>query len=288
MPVYAIGDLQGCLDPLLRLLDSIHFDASSDKLWFVGDIINRGPQSLEALRFVHSLGDSAITVMGNHDLHLLATWCGIRKPSHKDTLAAILENPDCDDLCHWIRRLPLLHSDTELLVTMAHAGVYPLWSDAEAAQHAQLAEQALRSDDYRTVLQNYYDSDRNPSAGNDNRWRDTLPADQQINFILSAFTQMRYLHADGSLDFAAKLHPDTADPAVLVPWFRYPQRKTLQHAVVFGHWSTVGDTTQGQDAAQNVVGIDRGYVWGGSLAAVELPKMRMIEQSFIDAPAPEN
>lgn len=279
MTTYAIGDLQGCLDPLLELLDKLGYDAQHDTLWFAGDLINRGPQSLESLRFVKALGDNAITVLGNHDLHLLAALAGVRKPSRKDTLQEILDAPDCNELCDWLRHLPLMHSDDQLQTTMVHAGIYPSWDLPAAQQLANEVEQQLRADDYMDFLSDMYG---NQPA----QWYPSLSGYDRLRFVVNCFTRMRYLHRDGSMNLDVTCHPDNA-PEELVPWFRYQERQPLDHAIVFGHWSTVGDTQQGIDQHQNVHALDRGCVWGGSLAAIELPTMRIVETPCVGALTPE-
>ncbi|MBX2879177.1 MAG: symmetrical bis(5'-nucleosyl)-tetraphosphatase [Granulosicoccus sp.] len=278
MATYAIGDLQGCLDPLLALLETLNYDPTQDQLWFAGDLINRGPQSLASLRYVKALGDNAITVLGNHDLHLLAALAGVRKPSRKDTLQEILDAPDCDELCHWLRHLPLLHSDQRLNTTMVHAGIHPSLDLETAQQLAHEVEQQLRADDYVDFLRDMYGNQ--PAT-----WNPSLSGYDRLRFGVNCLTRMRYLRNDGSMDFNVTCHPDDA-PDDVTPWFRYPQRQPLEHAIVFGHWSTVGDTRQGNDQQHNVHGLDRGCVWGGSLAAIELPSMQIIETPCVGALTP--
>lgn len=278
MATYAIGDLQGCLDPLLQLLDQLDYSPDRDKLWFAGDLINRGPQSLECLRYVKALGDKAITVLGNHDLHLLAALAKVRKPSRKDTLQEILDAPDCDELCDWIRHLPLMHSDSQLQTTMVHAGLHPSLDLSTARQLASDVEQQLQADDYVDFLAEMYGNE--PA-----QWTPELSGYDRLRFGVNCFTRMRYLQADGSMDFATTCHPDDA-PEGLTPWFRYCKRLPLEHAIVFGHWSTVGDTRSGDDQALKVHGLDRGCVWGGSLAAIEIPSMKMVETPCVGALTP--
>lgn len=257
MATYVIGDLQGCLTPLKVLLDKLRFDDNTDKLWFVGDIVNRGPESLAALRFVRDLGDSAITVLGNHDLHLLAVINGIRKVSPKDTLDDILDAADLDDLTRWLRQQPLIHTDHQLGYTLAHAGVYPLWSLETAHALADEVHGMLPSDDFLEFLPAMYGND--PA-----RWNDDLATHDRWRFVINAFTRMRYCLADGSLDCSFN-GPPAAAPKNLLPWYRVKNRVPLPTTVVFGHWSS-----HPAIAPPRIVPTDRGCVWGGALTAYHL------------------
>ncbi len=257
MTTFVIGDLHGCLSPLERLLDKVHFEPGKDKLWFVGDLINRGPQSLATLRFVKSLGDDAICVLGNHDLHLLAVIHGIRATGAKDTLDEILAAHDLDELTHWLRHLPLLHHDTELNVTMVHAGIHPKWDLDMAMAMATDVEKALRSNKYVEFLQRMYG---NKPA----KWSKKLGKHRRRRFTINAFTRMRFCTKKGELDFTLACAPAKA-PKGLVPWYAVPNRKPIDGRILFGHWSSHPGF-----AVSNVVPLDRGAVWGGSLAALAL------------------
>jgi len=250
---YVIGDLQGCLSPLIRLLDHIDYTPATDKLWFVGDLINRGPESLEALRFVKSLGNDAITVLGNHDLHLLAVLHGVRKASGKDTLLDIINAPDRDELCHWLSTQPLLHTDEQLAHSLVHAGIYPYWSMSMAQHMADEVHNALVTD-LAGFLEHMYG---NTPAN----WNEDLPAVERKRFAVNAFTRMRYCHADGKLDFKFNGSPANA-PAKLLPWYAVPNRIVPDTTIVFGHWSSHPGI-----CAPNIIPTDRGCVWGGSLVA---------------------
>lgn len=258
MAVYAIGDLQGCLDPLQRLLDRIAFDPARDQLWFTGDLVNRGPASLETLRFVRALGDDAITVLGNHDLHLLATaWADSRPKKKRDTLDEILDAPDRDELLEWLRRRPMLHHDPKIGFTMVHAGLPPQWDLAEAIAAAGEIQAALRGDDFIAFLKEMY--------GNlPNRWLPELRGIERLRFIVNALTRLRFLRPDGSLDLGSKGPADGAR-AGLIPWFRFPGRRSKGLRIVFGHWSLLhGGTFDG------AFGVDTGCVYGGRLTALNL------------------
>ena len=258
MAVYAIGDLQGCLDPLQRLLDRIGFDPSRDRLWFTGDLVNRGPESLQALRFVRALGELAVAVLGNHDLHLLATaFADSRPKKRRDTLEDILRAPDRDELLEWLRRRPLLHHDAGLDFTLVHAGLPPQWDLAAARAAAAEAEAVLGGDELIEFLTVMY--------GNlPNLWSPELEGADRIRFIINAFTRMRYVRADGSLDLHNKGPLDRAAPE-LIPWFRHPGRRSAGLRIVFGHWSLLAGVSH--DGAFSV---DTGCVYGGKLTALRL------------------
>lgn len=253
MTTYVIGDLQGCLTPLKRLLEQLKYDPALDALWFVGDLINRGPESLETLRYVKALGNNAITVLGNHDLHLLAVVHGIRKASGKDTLSEIVDAPDRDELCHWLAKRPLLHTDATLGHTLVHAGIYPQWSLKRAHKMAHDVHLAI-TDDLPGFLATMY-------GNTPTHWDKNLPTAERQRFAVNAFTRMRYCYADGALDFSFNGAPSAA-PDTLYPWYAVPKRKVLDTQIVFGHWSSHPCMCQ-----PGIIPTDRGCVWGGSLAA---------------------
>ncbi|MBX2835490.1 MAG: symmetrical bis(5'-nucleosyl)-tetraphosphatase [Gammaproteobacteria bacterium] len=257
MTVYAIGDLHGCLSPLQRLLDKISFEPSTDKLWFVGDIVNRGPQSLETLRFVKAFGDSAITVLGNHDLHLLAVMHGVRKPSSKDTLKHILKCYDREELAQWIRNKKLLHHDQQHGVTMVHAGIHPHWTLEVARQEASRIEETLRQDDYVGFLSEMYG---NLPA----QWSAELNGIKRLRFAVNVLTRMRYCRSNGALDFSFNAAPKEAATDIL-PWYQVTRKFPLTDPVIFGHWSA-----HPAMAPPGYIPIDRGCVWDGSLVAFDV------------------
>jgi len=262
MTTYVIGDLHGCLNPLKKLLDKIRFDPVNDKLWFAGDLVNRGPKSLQTLRFVKSLGDSAITVLGNHDLHLLAVAYGYRKPSGKDTLKPILKAPDNDELCDWLASQPLLHNDNTLGFTLVHAGIHPQWSLKRAKRLAKQLHLALMEDP-DTLFENMY--------GNTPRyWSRELTGHKLNRFAINVFTRMRFCHADGAMEFAHNGSPVKA-PKNLIPWYAVERKKPLKNRVVFGHWSSHPSMSP-----DHVMPTDRGCLWGGCLSAYALETQRSI------------
>lgn len=258
MPTYAIGDIQGCCDEFESLLDRLQFDPSRDRLWLVGDLVNRGPRSLDVLRKVEALGDSAITVLGNHDMHLLAVVLAGEKRKSKDTLDDILKAPDRDELMHWLRHRPMLHHDATLACTMIHAGLAPQWDLTTAQACARELEAALRDDKACVELFKHMYGDK-PT-----RWSDDLRGYERLRFITNCLARLRYCRSDGQLDMKFKGTPDQA-PKDLVPWFKAPGRKTRQHRIVFGHWSALG-----YYEGDNVTAIDTGCVWGSKLCAVRL------------------
>ncbi len=257
MPVYAIGDIQGCYDPLLKLLEKIHFDPSADQLWFAGDLVNRGPKSLETLRFIKSLGKSAVCVLGNHDLHLLATALKQRKLKPKDSLAAILAAPDRDELLEWLRHRPLMHSDRGF--HLLHAGLAPQWDIHTAQKLARQAEKVFRSDRYAEFFHHMY-------GDKPDIWSKTLNSMEQTRFVVNCFTRMRFCDAAGRLDFKYN-GPPGSQPQHLLPWFSIPERKSRDSTLIFGHWSALG-----YYHGHNCYAIDTGCLWGGQLTALKLGK----------------
>lgn len=257
MSIYAIGDIQGCFDDLLRLLDTIKFDDKSDQLWFAGDLVNRGPKSLETLRFVKSLGSSAITVLGNHDLHLIATSLQQRKPTKKDSLTAIIKAPDCEELLTWLRHRPLFHYSDDFC--MLHAGLPPQWDFSKTKAMALKAEKILQSPDYIDFFKVMY-------GDTPNKWSSELKGMEKIRFIVNCFTRIRYCDKKGKLDFKHS-GPVGSQPKDLMPWFTVPKRKSKDMQIIFGHWSTLGYHHQ-----NNCYAIDTGCLWGGELTALKLAK----------------
>jgi bis(5'-nucleosyl)-tetraphosphatase (symmetrical) len=256
MAVYAIGDIQGCYDELLALLVDIQFDRDQDTLWFCGDLVNRGRQSLDTLRFVRSLGDRAITVLGNHDLHLLAVHAGVKKDK-KDSLSEVLEADDVDELIDWLRRQPLLHHNASLGYTLIHAGLPPQWNLKQAILCARELQTVLRGDNYRDFLKVMY-GDR------PRRWRSELTGWDRLRFICNAFTRLRYCHADGRLALDEKAEPGR-QAADHIPWFEMAERASTEMNIIFGHWSTLGSYH-----VPGIYALDSGCVWGGQLTALRL------------------
>jgi bis(5'-nucleosyl)-tetraphosphatase (symmetrical) len=262
MPTYAIGDLQGCCSELHDLLGEIDFDPQKDRLWFTGDLVNRGPESLEALRFVKSLGACAITVLGNHDLHLLAVAAGHAQPRRKDTLEGIMTAPDRDELLDWLRRRPLLHRDAAAGFTLIHAGLPPQWSIGQAAAVASEVEQALSGSTAEAFYEHMYGDD--PAE-----WSDSLKGAERLRFITNCFTRMRFCTPAGRISMREK-GPPGSQPAPLLPWYAVPGRRSAPEPIIFGHWSTVRLRDTSAFSEWNVFPLDTGCIWGGRLTALRL------------------
>lgn len=256
MALYAIGDVQGCYTSLQALLGKLRFDPSRDRLWFTGDLVNRGPQSLEVLRFVANLGDSAVTVLGNHDLHLLAVAAGAGRLYPRDTFEPILTAPDRDELLAWLASRPLLHRDINGYL-LVHAGLLPDWDIERALTLAREAEAAIRGPEAAGFFRHMY--------GNaPERWHDDLEGWQRLRVIVNAFTRLRFCTEDGRMDFAHDGAPGTQPPD-LHPWFRVRARRSRGTPIVFGHWSLLG-----RHDADGVICVDSGCLWGRELTAVRL------------------
>lgn len=262
MSTYAIGDIQGCFDSFRRLLDLIRFDAARDRLWLVGDLVNRGSHSLETLRFVKGLGDAAITVLGNHDLHLVMLAEGYSKKHDDDTLDAILAAPDREALLAWLRHRPLMYVENGF--ALVHAGLLPQWTVAQARKLAGEVEAALRADNYREFLANMWGSQ--PSS-----WRDDLSGWPRLRVIVNAMTRMRFCSAAGVMELKSK--GEVADaPAGFLPWFAVPNRRSADHVLVTGHWSALGLRIE-----PNLLALDSGCLWGRHLTAVGLPEREVFQ-----------
>jgi bis(5'-nucleosyl)-tetraphosphatase (symmetrical) len=256
MAIYAVGDVQGCFGELLRLCEVLRFDPAVDRLWFTGDLVNRGPRSLETLRFVRSLSDSAVVVLGNHDLHLLAVAHGISKTKHRDTFGDVLGAPDRDELLDWLRRRPVLHSEAGFY--LIHAGLPPQWTLDEARARAEEVETVLRGANFTELFAHMY------GDGPDS-WNGALRGWDRLRFILNCLTRLRYCRLDGRIDLKEKGRPGSQSPN-LVPWFAHPRRRSVGGGtVVFGHWSTLGFHD-----GDGVRALDTGCLWGGELTALRL------------------
>jgi bis(5'-nucleosyl)-tetraphosphatase (symmetrical) len=262
MSTYAIGDVQGCYDQLRRLLDALRYDPGVDALWLVGDLVNRGPQSLETLRFVRDLGERAITVLGNHDLNLLAVAAGVRKQHRGDTLDAVLHAHDRDELLDWLRRRKMMHLDQGY--AMVHAGLLPQWSVQHALSLAGEVEIALRSDEYPGLLRNMYGNE--PA-----QWSDGLTGYERLRVIINASTRLRLCDLNGRMEFNHKTGLRDA-PAGYVPWFDVPGRASAGTPVICGHWAAIGLVLR-----DDVLAIDSGCVWGRQLSALRLEDRRLAQ-----------
>lgn len=258
MATYAIGDIQGCFEPLQCLLKKIAFDPAKDKLWLAGDLINRGPDTLATLRFLYKIKESITVVLGNHDLHFIAVYYGLRKQGKNDTLKKLLAAPDRADLVYWLRQQKLVHYDPMLGYTMVHAGIPPQWDLQEALARSREVEVALQSDQPENFLSGMYGN--KPVA-----WNDELYGTDRLRVITNYFTRMRFCNAEGELELNTKESADLA-PAGFAPWFAFSQRKTRNEKIIFGHWAAL----EGRVKEPNIFALDTGCVWGGHLTAMRL------------------
>jgi bis(5'-nucleosyl)-tetraphosphatase (symmetrical) len=268
MATYAIGDVQGCFEELTALLERIGFDRNNDLLWFVGDLVNRGPASLATLRFVRDLGERALTILGNHDLHLLALAHGSVKERKDDTLGDVLGAPDRDELLDWLRHRSMLHVEANFV--LVHAGLLPQWDIATAKALAGEVEAELRGPQYRELLAQLYGS-------RPDRWSDGLRGIERLRVIVNAMTRLRFCTAEGAMDFSTKGEIAEA-PAGYVPWFDVSGRKSAGRTVICGHWSALG-----LRMAPNLLALDSGCVWGGKLSAVRLEDRRLYQVPCADS-----
>jgi bis(5'-nucleosyl)-tetraphosphatase (symmetrical) len=255
--LYAIGDIQGCAAAFDALLEKIEFAPERDHLWLVGDLVNRGPDSLGVLRRVMALEASVTAVLGNHDLHLLATAAGVRSPGAQDTFQDILAAPDRETLIAWLRQRPLIHHDPSARRLLVHAGIPPHWSAEEACAQADAVSLALRAVDWQRALAQMYGSEPR-------KWSDTLSEQDRHRYTINALTRMRYCERDGRLDFS-ETGPPGSQPAHLVPWFDVPARRARDVHIIFGHWAALGSVRR-----PDVTALDSGCVWGGALTALAL------------------
>lgn len=263
MAIYAIGDIQGCHDQLIQLLDKIKFNDDRDRLWFTGDLVNRGPKSLQTLRMIKSMGANATVVLGNHDLHLLATAYDHLKPGKKDTLDEILTAPDREALFMWLRSKPLIHVDKDLGFAMVHAGLHPAWSLDKAQSLAREVESVLNSDKHIAFYRHMYgDKPRN--------WSEELNGWSRLRFITNIFTRLRYCNKAGKTRLNTKGAPGT-QPKDLHPWFEVKSRRSKNDRIIFGHWSTLA--LLNDYPFTNVYPLDTGCLWGGSLTALRIDEM---------------
>ncbi len=258
MATYAIGDIQGCYESLQCLLEKIAFNPQLDRLWLVGDLINRGPDSLATLRFLFSIRDSVDFVLGNHDLHFLAVAYSLRKKSQSDTLDSLLAAADRQQLMDWLIQGKLIHSDEKLGYSMVHAGIPPQWNLLQAKAHAREVEAILQSRYCRDFLATMY-------GNQPNAWKNKLIGNDRLRLITNYFTRMRFCTSDGDLELETKESIAFA-PVGFLPWFAHENRKTRDEKIIFGHWAAL----EGNVNLPNIYALDTGCVWGGSLTALRL------------------
>jgi len=258
MAIYAIGDVQGCYSELCRLLEKIDFDPAGDTLWFCGDLVNRGPESLQTLKFVKSLGGSALTVLGNHDLHLLALHHGVKKVRDSSSLRKILKSPDRDELLDWLQTQPLLHYDKQHKAVVVHAGIHPAWGLSKARKLAAEVEAALQGKKAIRFFRKMY-------GNTPVKWSDDLVGAKRLRFITNVFTRMRYFDNAQRLDFTVNRSPRQYLRSGLTPWFQMKATLREDVRILFGHWSTLPVGCYGRCFA-----LDGGCVWGGHMVALRI------------------
>jgi bis(5'-nucleosyl)-tetraphosphatase (symmetrical) len=262
MSIYAIGDIQGCYDELRRLLDAVSFDPGEDTLWFVGDLVNRGPRSLETVRCVRALGEGAVVVLGNHDLNLLAVAAGVRKPHRGDTTQDILQAPDCDELLDWLRTRKMLH--VEAGYALVHAGLLPQWTLERALELAREVESTLQGPNYVEFLREMYGN--KPTA-----WSDELAGYDRLRVIVNAMARLRLCDAAGNMEFTHHAAPVDMPPGYM-PWFDVPGRASAGTPIICGHWAALGLVLRG-----DLLSLDSGCVWGRQLSALRLEDRRVYQ-----------
>ena len=259
MARYAVGDIQGCYDPLQRLLEQVNFDPASDTLVCVGDLVNRGPKSLKVVRLLRSLGPACETVLGNHDIHLLAMIYGIRKPRPNDTLSKLLNAPELPEIAEWLRGLPLLIQNKSDKSIVCHAGIYPWWTRKQARDRAKEVERVFHNEEKCIALLNKIYSN-SPS-----RWSDDLGKTRRARFIINAFTRMRFCSPRGHLNLLESGYKGLGNRD-RIPWFEFHNPSLDGYRVVFGHWSALGFIN-----TRRTLCLDTGYVWGRQMTMVKLP-----------------
>jgi bis(5'-nucleosyl)-tetraphosphatase (symmetrical) len=273
MAIYAIGDIQGCYDELLQLLEKIKYRGDRDRLWFTGDLVNRGPKSLQTLRMIRAMDANAVTVLGNHDLHLLATAYDHQQPGKKDTIDDILAAPDREPLFDWLRSRPLMHVDKDLDLVMVHAGLHPDWTIEKAQSLAHEVESVLRSDKHAVFYRHMY-------GDKPRKWSDDLKGWSRLRYITNIFTRLRYCDESGATSMGTKGAPGT-QPKGLHPWFEIGSRRSKHNQIIFGHWSTLA--LLNEYPYSNVYPLDTGCLWGGRLTAMRIDE-KPFSKTSIDCP----
>lgn len=259
MTDFAVGDIQGCFSELKELLQLIKFNPQTDRLWLTGDLVNRGPQSLEVLRYVKSLGSKAIVVLGNHDLHFLAVAYGTSPIKPHDTFAELLAAPDCFELCDWLRQQHLFYFDSATGYALVHAGLPPQWTLHKALALSQEVETALKEKNFKDFFAHMY-------GDQPNKWDDSLTGWSRLRLIINYFTRLRFCDEQGTLDLSNKGSQPNKNHTHLIPWFKAPNRQHRELKIIFGHWAAL----KGKTDTPSVFGLDTGCAWGNKLTAMRL------------------
>lgn len=270
MTDYVVGDIQGCCDSLVNLLDKVNFKPEIDRLFCVGDLINRGPKSIETLELLHSLNDSVQVVLGNHDLHLISCFYQLRSLKKTDTAQTILTSPKAEYWIDWLRQQPLMIYEPEKDFIISHAGIYPKWSTEQALSLSNKFSEYLKSDNCMIFIEKIY-------GNNPNKYTESLSEDEKMRFSVNAFTRMRYCYKNGELDFSNKTFPSFDKKEQLLPWFSLKRKIPSTTRTIFGHWSSLGLYHH-----NNVICIDTGCVWGNELTLYNIDNDVFIQQSAID------
>jgi bis(5'-nucleosyl)-tetraphosphatase (symmetrical) len=261
MAIFAIGDIQGCFSELKSLLEKLDFQPDSDQLWLTGDLVNRGPQSLEVLKYLRNLGSSVVSVLGNHDLHLIAQVMNKNNPrSVEKDLRPILESRDKIDLIEWLRHLPLLFFDNKHQTVLVHAGLHPLWNLLDSQKYACEVEELLQGNNVQQFLKVMY-------GDMPNKWNKNLNGYDRYRIIINCLTRLRYVDPDITLDFVEKNHPREIQNSKLTPWFEINNRANQEYQIIFGHWSHLKFYSR-----NNIICLDGGCVFGGELIAIDIDK----------------
>lgn len=268
MAIYAIGDIQGCYASFRALLKKLNFDPQQDKLWLAGDLVNRGGQSLKTLEYIYSIKDSVITVLGNHDLHLIAAFHGKKKLKPSSDLNEILNSPNASKLINWLEQQPLLHS--QYGYTMVHAGIHPKWSLKQAKRYAKEVEKVLASDKKLDFLAHMY-------GEKPKQWKKHHSGNKRLRCITNIFTRMRFLDSkSGALNFSQKGHPDHTSKK-FTPWYNYPRKVKYAEKIIIGHWAALN----GESKKKRIIALDTGCVWGGYLTAYNIKTGKRTRQARI-------
>ena len=277
MATYAVGDIQGCYQSLQRLLEQVNFDPAADRLWAVGDLVNRGPESLNVLRFLKSLGSQFSAVLGNHDLHLLALSEGIKNPAKAPTLQQVLEAPDCAELLGWLKQWPLVHFETvnQCDYLMVHAGIPQKWSIEQVLQRAEEVATVLRGENRVRFLREMY-------GDFPDQWYSGIEGYDRLRLITNSLTRMRFTNAEGVLELTTKTGPETA-PSGYQPWFSYPRQPDEYTHILFGHWAALDGNTGGASMNSRIHALDTGCVWGKTLTMMRLEDRQLFSTDCVES-----